>query len=344
MVASVVWAIALVAHRRHRRARPSPFRRRTLPAAALPTIHDPFVFLGHFVERIASYDTHTQGHPPGMVLLAVGARPDRARRRGRLRAARVAGGAAAGAAALVAVREVAGERAARAGPRRSWSSRPPRSGGSRATRSSPAWRRGRSRWSCSRPGERDRTGDGLALAGGLLFGHHRVLVVRTRAAGDRSRRGGARSAAGPAARVAAAGAAPVFIAFFAAGFSWFAGLAATRQRVLARRREAPAVLATSSLAELSRRSRSRSDRRLPSRSPGCATAGSGCSSAVPWPRSCSPTSAHVEGRGRADLAAVRPVVVLAAASVLAEDGAPQPWLALQAASAIAVELAVRSPW
>ena len=72
-------------------------------------IHDPHVFLSQFVQRIHSYNSHARGHPPGMELLLVGRRRASAWKAlaGRPVLA-LAGGAAAGAAALVALRDLAG--------------------------------------------------------------------------------------------------------------------------------------------------------------------------------------------------------------------------------------------
>jgi hypothetical protein len=77
-------------------------------------VGSPLDFLAHFTERLPTYHTHTQGHPPGMVLLL--AALDRAGLGGAGWAAAlvIAGGAAAVSATLVAVRAVAGEGAARA--------------------------------------------------------------------------------------------------------------------------------------------------------------------------------------------------------------------------------------
>ena len=111
-LSSVAWTVALAAA--------GGWSRVTAP---LTTRHDyePFAtgvddlgtFLGHFTERLGDYPVHVQGHPPGSVALAwlldrVGLGGG-----GWLTAVAIAGWAAAGAAALVAVRALAGEGVAR---------------------------------------------------------------------------------------------------------------------------------------------------------------------------------------------------------------------------------------
>src|SRR6185437_7026508 len=91
----------------------TPFRRPAYAQVARQ-IHDPQAFLSQFVAHIHSYDSHVRGHPPGMVILLWAA--------GRVGLAGIGwnaflalfGGAAAGAAALIALREVADEGVARA--------------------------------------------------------------------------------------------------------------------------------------------------------------------------------------------------------------------------------------
>ncbi|MGH8976044.1 MAG: hypothetical protein ACRD0C_22890, partial [Acidimicrobiia bacterium] len=79
----------------------------------VPRVGSPGAFLASFTERLPSYHTHTQGHPPGMVLLLW------VLSRLGLGGARwaavlcIGGGAAAAVATLVALRAVAGEALAR---------------------------------------------------------------------------------------------------------------------------------------------------------------------------------------------------------------------------------------
>jgi hypothetical protein len=184
-------------------------------------------FLSHFVSRIDGYGQDTMGHPPGMVAIEwlldrVGlASP------GWTAVLVVGGGAAAAVAALVALRDVAGEPVARAAapflvvvPAAIW------------WQSADAFYAGVAGWavtlvvlSSSRSGVRR---DALALAGGLLFGVTAFLsyglvlmaIIPLVVCWKRRR---ARSIV-----LAIAGAFPVFVMFAALGFSWFAGFAATR--------------------------------------------------------------------------------------------------------------------
>ena len=79
----------------------------------VPRVGAPLAFLSHFTDRITTYNIHTQGHPPGMVMLQWAL--DRLGFAGvRWNAALViSGGALANVVALVAVRTVAGTVVAR---------------------------------------------------------------------------------------------------------------------------------------------------------------------------------------------------------------------------------------
>ncbi len=226
MAASAAWAIAL-SRVDGARGFMASFHSNAY-RSTVPTIHDPFAFLAQFVDRIHSYETHTRGHPPGMPLLlwalariGLGA-PEW------FALLAIVGAAAAGAAALVAARELGGERVARRAapflvlaPAAVWWS------------SGDAFFAGVAGWAVTlvvlATGRRDRSGDALALAGGLLWGITAFLsyglvllaIVPVTVAAARRR-------VRPLA-LALVGAAPVFAGFLAAGFSWFAGLAATRR-------------------------------------------------------------------------------------------------------------------
>ncbi len=198
------------------------------------------VFLSRFVGVIDSYPQNTKGHPPGMVVIEwlldkIGlASP------GWSAALSVAGGVAAGIAVLVAVREVAGEDAARATapfmvlvPAVIW------------WQTADAFFAGVAAWSVTAlvlaSGRRDARALGLALAGGLGFGvtaflsYGLVLLVVIPVTVCVVRR---RVSLLPA---AALGALAVFAAFAALGFSWFAGFMATRHAVLDRSRDPPSL-------------------------------------------------------------------------------------------------------
>jgi methylthioxylose transferase len=193
----------------------------------VPRVGNPLAFLRTFTDRLSTYNIHTQGHPPGMVLilwtldrLGLGGT-------GPNLALVLAGGAASISAALVASRNVAGEAAARAAtpflvlaPAAIWWS------------SGDAFFAGVSAWAVTlvilATGKDGSSGDRLALAGGLLFGVTAMLsyglvllaVIPVVVAIARRR-------ARPLV-VASIGPVLVFFGFLAAGFNWFDGLAATR--------------------------------------------------------------------------------------------------------------------
>jgi len=184
-------------------------------------------FLARFADVLAIYPQNSKGHPPGMivvewVLLKAGltSAPLNA-------ALVVAGGALAGVAALVALREVAGEDVARVAapffallPAVIW------------WQTADAFFAGVSAWAITlvvlASGRTGARADGLAVAGGLLFGvtaflsYGLVLCAIVPVVVCVARR-----------RVrplvlASLASLPVFAWFAAMGFSWFAGFAATR--------------------------------------------------------------------------------------------------------------------
>ena len=147
---------------------------------------------------------------------------------------------------------------------RSSCSRRRRFGGRPATRSLPASRPGRSRAVVLATGRDGRRSDATGGARRPAVRDHRVSLVRPGPARVHSGCGcGLAASVAPARARRAAASLPVFVAFGAAGFSWFAGLAATRTQYLLGRRASPTVrLLSSSLT--SRRSRWRSDPPRPS--------------------------------------------------------------------------------
>ncbi len=225
MVTSIAWAIALGLNDGWNGLTDPLLPKQYL--RTVPLVGNPLTFLRGFTDNLATYNIHTQGHPPGMVLvlwcldrLGLGGT-------GPNLALVLAGGAASIAAALVAMREVAGEVAARAAapflalaPAAIWWS------------SGDAFFAGVSAWAVTlvilATGKTGRESDRYALGGGLLFGFAAMLsyglvllaavplVVAI-----------ARRRARPLV-VAALGGGLVLLVFFAAGFSWIAGLAATR--------------------------------------------------------------------------------------------------------------------
>jgi methylthioxylose transferase len=211
----------------------SPLEARTEYLADVANVGSPGAFLSTFVDRIGDYSIHVQGHPPGMLLLLSALDRVGLGGSGWAAALCIAGGAAAVPAVLVAVREVAGEEIARRAtpflviaPAAIW-----------IATSADAFFMGVSAWAVTlvvlATGRHGRRSDTYALAGGLLFGAAAFLsyglvllaVVPAAVAWHRRR-------FRPLA-LAATGAAPVFLAFFAAGFWWVAGLLATRQQYFA---------------------------------------------------------------------------------------------------------------
>ena len=211
----------------------APLEARTEYLADVTRVGSPLAFLSTFVERLGDYSVHVQGHPPGMVLLLSALDRIALGGSGWAAALCIAGGAAAVPAVLVAVREVAGVASARRAapflvlaPAAIW-----------VATSADAFFMGVSAWAVAMvvlaTGRRGLRADVYALAGGVLFGATAFLsyglvllaIVPAVVAWQRRR---LRLIA-----LAAIGAAPVFLAFLAAGFSWVAGLVATRERYLA---------------------------------------------------------------------------------------------------------------
>ncbi|HEX4491292.1 MAG TPA: hypothetical protein VH914_08830 [Acidimicrobiia bacterium] len=199
-------------------------------SATAAHIVSPHAFLSTFPAHILRYNVHTQGHPPAMELILWCV--DRLGWHGAGAAATlyIAAGVAAGAAALVALREVAGEARARAAapflamfPAAIW-----------MATSGDAFFAGVSAWAVAllvlATGRTGRRSDLLAFAGGLLLGvtaflsYGLVLIaIVPTVVGSRRRR------VRPL-LVGALGAAVVFGAFAVAGFSWITGLRLTHAR------------------------------------------------------------------------------------------------------------------
>jgi len=339
---SLLWAFAL-SRIDGGHALVTPFRSPAYLQTA-QTIHDPGRFLAQFVDRIHSYNSHARGHPPGMELLFWATAHLGLSGVGWNAALALVGGAAACIAVLVALRDVGGEAQARTAlpfvvlaPAAIWWS------------SGDAFFAGVSAWAVTlivlATGSTGRASDARAVLGGLLFGltaflsYGLVLVACIPIAVAVFRRRLRLIA------LAAAGAAPVFAAFAAAGFSWFAGLTATRtQYWLGAAHHRPyryflvADLAAFALAVgpvgAIALSRLRDGRVW--------TLVGGALIAV--------VVADLSGMSKAEVERIwLPFVpwVLLATSVFVR--APRArvargWLALQAATAVVIELAVRSPW
>jgi len=196
----------------------------------LPRVGDPITFLHQFVAHISTYATHVRAHPPGMLLFVW--LLDRVGLRGAWPAAlaMIAGGGASVAAAMVAIRELAGEDAARAAapflaiaPAAIW-----------IATSADAFYTGVSAWAIAlialATGRRGRRGAAYAIGGGLLFGLTLMLSYGLVAlAAVPMVVGFARRRVQPLV-FAGLGIAAVLIAFRAMGFSWIAGFFATRHQ------------------------------------------------------------------------------------------------------------------
>jgi methylthioxylose transferase len=232
VVAAGLWAVSL-ALVDGAQGLTSPLDARTEYLVDVAKAGSPGEFLSTFVDRIGDYSIHVQGHPPGMLLLLSALDRVGLGGAGWAAALCIAAGAAAMPAVLVGVREVGGEQLARRAapflvlaPAAVW-----------IATSVDAFFMGVSAWGVAlvvlATGRDGRRSDAYALAGGLLFGASAFLsyglvllaVVPAVVAWQRRR---LRVVA-----LAAVGAAPVFLAFLAAGFWWVAGLLATRERYFA---------------------------------------------------------------------------------------------------------------
>ena len=193
-------------------------------------VGSPGAFLRGFVDHLAQYRVHVQGHPPGYLLILWGLDRLGVGSVSAIAAMEITVGVLAIPAVLVAVRELAGDATARAAapfvavaPVAIW-----------VATSTDAFYAGVSAWAVTlvvlATGRHDRRGSAYALAGGLLFGATAflsyglvLLAVIPVVVACRRRR------VAPLV-VAASGALVVFVPFALAGFWWFDGLAATRVR------------------------------------------------------------------------------------------------------------------
>jgi hypothetical protein len=190
-------------------------------------VGSPIGFLRHFVANIATYTQHVRAHPPGFELLLWGMQRIGLGGAGVEAALVIAGGAAAVPAALLVVREVAGERTARSAapflvlaPIALW-----------IATSADAFYMGVTAWSIAlivlATTRKGRRSDVLALGGGLLLGaalflSYGVTVLALVPIGVAAVRRRIRALA-----IGAVGAAAVIAAFAWFGFWWPDGLHAT---------------------------------------------------------------------------------------------------------------------
>jgi hypothetical protein len=311
----------------------------------VPKVGDPLEFLRTFADRLPSYNIHTQGHPPGMVLVLwvldrlglPGTGPNLA--------LVLAGGAASVAGAMVSLREVASETVARGAapflalaPAMIWWS------------SGDAFFAGVSAWAVAltvlATGARGRRGDGLALAGGALFGLTLFLsyglallafIPLVVAVARRRWR--------PLV-VAAGGTLAVVAAFGFTGFWWLDGLAATGARYWAgvggRRPYSYFVVGNLGAFALAL-------------GPAAAVAVARLRDRATWLLVGSGLAAvavaDLSGMSKAEVERIWlpfvPWVLLATAALVTTRFAARSvrtWLAAQAAVAIVIQATVRSPW
>jgi hypothetical protein len=199
--------------------------------AAVEQVGSPGSFLAAFApEQIRQYGIHVQGHPPGLVLSLWGL--DRIGLGGTTAATALylGGGAMAAPAVLVAARDVAGAAWARRAapfvvlaPAAIW-----------MATSADALFTGVGAWAVAlvviATGRRGRTGDPIAVAGGVLFGATVFLSYGLVLLGVIPLVVGWHRRRFRPLLVSAAAAGALALVFLAAGFSWVDGLATTRQR------------------------------------------------------------------------------------------------------------------
>lgn len=224
---ALVWSVAL-AWADGARSIAAPLATRYEYLAAVPSVRSVGGFLRGFVDAVPTYPTHVKSHPPGMVLLLSALDRLGLGGAGPATVVVLVGGALAGVAALVALRELAGELAARRaapfvamGPAAVF-----------LATSSDALFAGVSAWGIAlvvlATGRVGRRSNALAGAGGLLlgatvflsYGLALLLVVPAAVCAHRRRL--------DVAAVAVAVVAAVALAFAAGGFWWLDGLGAAR--------------------------------------------------------------------------------------------------------------------
>lgn len=311
----------------------------------VPALNSPREFLSTFTERIDDYGTHVRAHPPGFVLLLWVMDRVGLGGTGWASALVIAGGAAAVPAVLVAVREVGGEVAARAGapflvlaPAALW-----------VATTADAFFAGVAAWAVAlvvlATGGRGARADGLAVAGGLVFGVTAMLSYGLVLLG-------AIPLAVAAARhrwrpivVAGASGCVVVAGFAVAGFWWIEGLLATRIEYLesvaskrpygyflvANLAAFAVALGPATAAGLARRLRTHGLR------------------LVVGAALVAVAIAGLSGMSKGEVERIWlpfAIWVLPAAGTLAPAGAPAQagWLALQAAVAFTVQIGVRTHW
>jgi methylthioxylose transferase len=220
------WAVAL-ALVDGAEALTTPLTRSSEYLRVVPGIDSVTAFVSTFTERVTDYPIHVQGHPPGMVVVLVGFSTVGLGGPGWAAALIIAGGASCASAAMVAVREIAGLRRARAAapflataPAALW-----------IATSADALFAGVSAWAIAlfvlATGGDRRGRAALALASGVLFGlalllTYGVVVLASVAGAVSLWRGKWRPLL-----LGGVGSAMVLGAAALLGFSWLSGLRAT---------------------------------------------------------------------------------------------------------------------
>jgi len=308
----------------------------------LASVHSATGFLSTFVGRIGDFAVHTRAHPPGLLLVLWWLSRHGIRGPGWQASLEIAGGAAAVPAVLVAVANVAGREAARAAapfvalaPAAVF-----------VATSADALFAGVAAWSvallvCATGrglgGAAPALAGGVLLAAGLFLSYGVVLVLAIPVAIGMARRDPIPLA------LAALPVLGMALAFGAAGFWWWSGLEATRHQymlsVAARRPGSYFLLANlAAFAIALGPAVAVGLARLRDRGVWLLVAGALVAVAV----------ADLSGLSKGEVERIwlpfAPWVLAACCSLGAVERDGRRWIALQVASAIALQVAVRSPW
>jgi methylthioxylose transferase len=354
IAATAAWAVALSSVRGVDRL-VAPVRDPNEYRVVAQHVHSVGAFVAGFVGRTPGYPVHVAGHPPGPVLVEWALVELGLGSTWWVAATFILGGAGAVGAVLVAAREVAGEAWARRAapflvlaPAAIW-----------VATSADALLAGVAAWGSAliilATGRSDRRGDVAALGGGLLLGwtafsSYGLILIAVIPLVVALRRRQVRPLV-----LAALASTTVGVAFALAGFSWIAGLAATRARYLigiSQRRPYVVFLIAnlSALAVVVGPATAVAFRRL--RTGGLWLLVGGALAAV--------ALADLSGMSKGEVERIWlpfvPWLLVAGAALTERDDERIPWsrsllpssagawLALQAGTAIAIEALVRTPW
>lgn len=307
-------------------------------------ISSPGDFLTHFTDRIGGYATHIRGHPPGMALIVWGLASLGLGGPWPASVLIVLVGATMAPATLIAVREVAGEDAARRAapfvviaPAAIW-----------IAVSADALFAGVGAWAVAlivlAVGRRGTRSDLAALAGGLLFGVALFLsyglillaLIPLAVAGSARR-------LRPLA-IATLGVVAVVLAFGAAGFWWLDGFEATRHEYLFRSAAVGRPYGYFLFADLAALALAVGPATFAAiarlRDPRLLTLVAGGLAAV--------ALADLSGMSKGEVERIwlpfMPWLLAAGACLWRRPGSVRGWLAAQATCGIAIEVLVRTPW